>query len=353
MSTLYVTEPGTRVHKDSDRLVVKRGDEVLDEVPILKVEQVVLMGRGVSVSTAALHALVRRGVDVVYLSGAGGFVSRMVGKEHKHSRLRHQQALAVADDVFCLKTAIAIVRGKVTNQRVLVRRHSEGSPWARAALRGMEAMYQRAETARTLDEARGFEGQGAKEYFGLFRQLLSPPVDGKTWGFERRAYYPPTDPVNALLSFTYSLLLRDVTTACQRIGLDPYLGFFHAIDYGRPSMALDLMEEFRPIMADSVVLEAVNRPYVGLADFEIVDLSEEEAERPDDEEPRSSTQAVYLAQGGREKIIQLYETRVNETSFASSEGDQVSYRFIFQLQAERMARYILGETQYYQPFTVR
>lgn len=120
------------------------------------------------------------------------------------------------------------------------------------------------------------------------------------------------------------------------------------------------MEEFRPIVADSVVLEAVNRPYVGLSDFEIVDLSEKEAERPDDpqqpwsrQEPRNSTQAVYLAQGGREKIIQLYETRVNETSFASPEGDQVSYRYIFQLQAEQMARTILGEIQSYHSFTVR
>jgi CRISPR-associated protein Cas1 len=137
------------------------------------------------------------------------------------------------------------------------------------------------------------------------------------------------------------------------IGLDPYLGFFHVIDYGRPSMALDLMEEFRPIVADSIVLEAVNRPYVSLQDFEAVDLTEAEEERPADQEPRGSTQAVYLAKEGRGKLIQLYESRVTENTFSLPEGDKVSYRTIFQLQAQKMARFVLGEARQYEAFTVR
>ena len=353
MSTLYVTVPGTQVHKDSDRLVVKRGDEVLDAVPLIKVEQVVLMGRGVSVTTSALHALTKRGVDVVYLSGGGRFLSRVIGQEHKHSRLRQLQALNAADESVAMRAASAIVVGKIWNQRVLVMRHSERAPWSKNALAAMDAMGHRADAAQNLDELRGFEGQGAKEYFSLFRRLLKPPVDGQGWGFERRAYYPPPDPINAVLSFTYSLLLRDVVTACELIGLDPYLGFFHVIDYGRPSMALDLMEEFRPIVADSVVLEAVNRPFIGLQDFEAVDLSEAEEERPPDQEPKASTQAVYLAKDGREKIIHMYETRVNEQVFASPDGDRTSYRHIFQLQAQKMARFVLGEAHFYEPFTVR
>lgn len=355
MTTLYVTEPGTQVHKDNDRLVVKKGDEVLDAVPFIKVQQVVLVGRGVSLTTATLHALTKRGVDVVYLSGGGRFLSRVIGQEHKHSRLRQRQAVLADDAQFAVLAASGIVYGKVTNQRVVVQRHSERAPWSRAALAGMEAMIQRTLQAQNRDELRGLEGQGAKEYFSLLRRLLKPPVDGQGqgWGFERRACYPPTDPINALLSFSYSMLLRDVTTACELIGLDPYIGFFHVIDYGRPSMALDLMEEFRPIVADSIVLEAVNRPFVGLRDFEIVDLSEAEEERPEDQEPRSSTQAVYLAREGREKLIQLYETRVNEQVFAASDGERVSYRALFQLQAQKMARFILGEARQYDAFTVR
>ncbi len=353
MSTLYITEPGTQVHKESDRLIIRKGDEILDAVPLIKIDQVVLMGRGVSLTTSAMHALTRRGVDVVYLSGGGRFISRVIGQEHKHSRLRQLQALSAADEAFTLHVASSIVTGKVSNQRVLVQRHAERAPWGRNALAMMDEMAYRAEGARTLDELRGFEGNGAKEYFGLFRRLLKPPIDGQSWGFERRAYYPPPDPVNALLSFAYSMLLRDMTTACELIGLDPYLGFFHVIDYGRPSMALDLIEEFRPVVADSIVLEAINRPYVSLQDFETVDLSEEEEERPTDQEPRNSTRAVYLSKSGREKLIQLYEARVTQDSFTTPDGTQASYRSIFRLQAQQMARLVLGETRQYTPFTIR
>ena len=353
MATLYVTEPGTQLHKESDRLIVKRGEEVLDAVPLIKVEQVVLVGRGVSLTTSALHALTKRGVDIVYLSGGGRFLSRVIGQEHKHSHLRQQQAVLIENLEFSLKAARGIVRGKVTNQRVLVQRQAEGAAWGRSALAGMDEMRRKAENARNLDELRGFEGQGAKDYFGMFRRLLHPPVDGQSWNFERRAYYPPPDPINALLSFSYSMLLRDVTTACELIGLDPYLGFFHVIDYGRPSMALDLMEEFRPIVADSIVLEAVNRPYVALQDFEAVDLSEAEEERPTGQEPRASTQAVYLAKSGRDKLIKLYEARVSQNTFDAAGGDKISYRTVFQTQAQKMARFVLGEERQYEAFTVR
>ncbi len=353
MSTLYLTQPGAQLHKEHERLLVKRGDEVLEAVPLIKVDQVVLMGRGVGITTSALHALTRKGVDIVYLSGSGRYVSRVIGAEHKHGRLRHQQSLSASDPQFALQVAQDIVRGKIVNQRALVQRHAERANWAGRALAAMDDMARRVESARDLDQLRGMEGQAAKEYFGLMRRMLRPPSEGGSWNFDRRAYYPPTDPVNALLSFTYSLVLRDMTTACELIGLDPYLGFFHAIDYGRPSMALDLMEEFRPIVADSLVMEAVNRPYVSLADFEQVDLTEKEQERDENEAPRSSTQAVYLAGSGREKVIAMYENRVNDESMFKYQEQQVSYRYIFQLQAQAMARLILGEAREYLSFTVR
>ena len=353
MSTLYLTQPGAQLHKEHDRLLVKRGDEILEAVPMIKVDQVVLMGRGVGITTSALHALTRKGTDIVYLSGAGRYVSRVIGTEHKNGRLRHQQSLLASDPSFSLQTAQSIVHGKVANQRALVRRHSERAGWAERALEAMETMLRSVGTARDLDQLRGMEGQAAREYFGLLRRILHPPAEGGSWNFERRAYYPPTDPVNAMLSFTYSLILRDVTTACELIGLDPYLGFFHAIDYGRPSMALDLMEEFRPIVADSIVLEAVNRPFVSLEDFEQVDLSERESERDENEPPRASQIAVYLNGSGREKMIALYENRVNDEGMFTYQDQQVSYRTIFQMQAQVMARLILGEAREYVPFMVR
>jgi CRISPR-associated protein Cas1 len=353
MSTLYLTQPGAQLHKEHDRLLVKRGDEILEAVPLIKVDQVVLMGKGVSITTSALHALTRKNADIVYLSGAGRYISRVIGQAHKNGRLRHQQSLLASDPHFALRTAQRIVHGKIVNQRALVQRHAERASWAERALAAMDEMARQVMNASDLDQLRGMEGQAAREYFGLLRRLLRPPSEGGSWNFERRAYYPPTDPVNALLSFTYSLVLRDMTTACELIGLDPYLGFFHAIDYGRPSMALDLMEEFRPIVADSIVLEAVNRPFVSLADFERVDLAEKESERDEYANPPAAAQAVYLNDGGREKMIALYENRVNDEGMFHHQDQQVSYRYIYQFQAQVMARLILGEANEYAPFTVR
>lgn len=235
----------------------------------------------------------------------------------------------------------------------LVQRHAERAAWAGQALEGMNEMARRVDTARTLDELRGLEGQGAKDYFSLYRRLLRPPQDGNSWGFDRRAYYPPTDPVNALLSFVYSLLLRDVVTACELIGLDPYLGFFHVIDYGRPSMALDLVEEFRPVIADSVVLEAVNRPYVNLANFEVVNLAEKDEEKDENMPRRAGGQAVYLGKEGRDQVILLYENRVSQTILYPATGEQVPYRYVFQLQARQMASLLLGEHSQYVSFAIR
>jgi CRISPR-associated protein Cas1 len=350
MPTLYVTEPGTQVRKVDERLVVTRGEEVLDDIPLIKIERVVMVGRGVSLTTAAMYALARHGVDVVYLTGSGRFMTRTAAGEHKHSRLRHQQALRVADGDFSLFMAKSIVLGKVLNQRTLVRRHAESADWSRRALTGMETMAHQIEAARTLDEVRGMEGQAAKEYFGLLRQMLRPPADGQSWGFERRDYYPPPDPVNALLSFGYTLLLNDMVTACQMIGLDPYLGCFHAIDYGRPSMALDLIEEFRPIIIDSLVLEGLNRGFFRLRDFVIATPEEDEENQP---AGRKSAGAIHLQDDGRRRFLNMYEERVNEQILYPLTQERTPYRRILSLQAQQVARIILGEVTRYASFTVR
>lgn len=350
MPTLYVTEPGTQVRKVEERLVVARGEEVLDDIPLIKVERVVLVGRGVSLTTAAMYALARRGVDVVYLTGSGRFMTRTAAGEHKHSRLRHQQALRVADETFSLALAKSIVLGKVLNQRVLVRRHAESADWARRALVGMETMAQQTGATRSLDEVRGMEGQAAKEYFGLLRRMLRAPADGPTWGFERREYYPPPDPVNALLSFGYTLMLNDMVTACQLIGLDPYLGCFHAIDYGRPSMALDLIEEFRPIVVDTLVLEGLNRGFFRLRDFVIAEPDAEDEPGPGNQKTAA---AIHLKEEGRKRFLNMYEERANEQVIYAMTQERTTYRRIFSLQAQQVARLILGEVTQYAPFTVR
>ena len=354
MAILYVTEPGAQVHKEANRLLVKKGGEVVDEIPIGNIDQVVLMGRGVGLTTSALHALTRRGVHIVYLTGSGGYVGEVKGKEHKHSRLRFEQAQWVADRQNALLTARSIVSGKIQNQRTLVQRHASQENWSQRALGGMDRMAQKAQRTHNVDELRGVEGQGAKEYFGIFRQILRPPADGRSWRFEQRAYYPPPDPVNAMLSFSYTLLLKDMTTACEMAGLDPGLGCLHEIDYGRPSMALDLIEEFRPIIADSIVLYAVNRPLVRLQDFEEVPFQKKVDPREIPEDILDTgKRAVYLVGEARKEFLSVYEHRVNELAYYPATGEQRSYRDIFQLQVYHMARVILGEERSYQPFVVR
>jgi CRISPR-associated protein Cas1 len=364
MSTLYVTETGVQVHKEGQRLLVKKGREVLQDIPMIKVDRVVLMGKGASITTPTLYALTQRKVGVYYLSSRGKFILRTAGADHKHSRLRQAQIRACDNPESSMAIAQAIVRGKVSNQRVLVQRHAEGATWARNALAQMDAMRRHVDAAGNLDELRGREGLAAKEYFHLMRQLLRPPSDGRTWGFERRAYYPPTDPINALLSFGYTLLLNDMVAACQISGLDPDIGFFHAVDYNKPAMALDLEEEFRPIIVDSILLAAINRPIFRLSDFEIGQPWKRNQDDEDDAgspvaqslEKGNSADAprpIYLREAARKRFISLYETRVNEQIFYPPTGEQTSYRRIFELQAYAMARVILGENPHYLAFTVR
>lgn len=344
MATLYITEQGTQVQKKGQRLILVRGEEVLQDIPLIKLDRVVVMGQGINVTTPAMFTLIRHNIDVLYMTQRGGFISRVVGREHNHTKLRHQQGYAINDGKLGLVIAQAIVRGKVNNQRVLVQRHSEGAAWAGRALDSMQRMMHQVAEARTLDEVRGHEGLAAKEYFSLLRQLIRPPRDGDSWSFDRREYYPPPDPVNALLSFGYTLLLNDVIAACQIAGLDPDFGFFHAIDFGKPAMALDLEEEFRPLIVDSIVLTGVNRPLFGLRDFEQAQAKEKGG---------TQVRPILLKEDARNRFISLYETRVNESIFYPLTGETTTYKRIFQLQAYQMAQVVLGEKDGYEPLMVK
>lgn len=354
MATLYITEIGSQVRKVDERLVVVRDQQVLDEVPLMNLEQVVLVGQSVSLTTPALHALTRRGIDVIYLTGSGAFKARTAGDAHKNGRLRHTQALVTADPARALLLAQGIVTGKIANQRALLRRMLENAGGSPELLAGIDQMAARAPYSASLDELRGIEGLAAREYFGLLRRLLHPPSDGSGWGFERRAYYPPTDPINAMLSFGYTLLLNDLVTACHLVGLDPYLGCFHVIDYGRPSMALDLVEEFRPLVVDAMVWKTANRAQVRLRDFYAPSHSPGSQEEDEDRPAGSaSTPAIYLTPEARKKFLAWYAERVNEQVIYPPTGERTTLRRVFQLQAERMARCILGEDPRYLSFALR
>jgi CRISPR-associated protein Cas1 len=328
---LYITEPGTIAHKVDERLVLKRSSRAVGDVPLLNLKQVVVIGRGIEVTTEAMLALVERDIDLCFFTRSLKFRARLCGEATRYGELRFKQARFVDDPARQLALAKLMIQGKLHNQRrLLVKTSSETRP----AARQIEKIIENVPSARHLDGLRGFEGQGAAVYFEAYRGLLK---GARELGFVRRDYYPAPDPVNALLSFGYSLLTREALAAIYLVGLEPHLGFFHAIDYGRPSLALDLIEEFRPAVVDALVLEVVNLGLIGAEDFE--GAAAEPGAKP----------ATRLKAAARNRYLELYERKMSERIPYGQKGEQSSYRRAVELQTRQLARVLLGETDRYYP----
>lgn len=334
MKQLIVDTQGVRLRKIGERLTVQQGGDTLQSVPLGPLQQVILMGRGVSASTPLLYELTRRGVDVVYQSQHGRFGFRLVGPASKHSTLRAHQVLVTQDPERALPLAQAVVVAKLHNQATVLRRHREalGSQGQRA-LETLETQLTRAREAADLDTLRGHEGSGAAAYFGAWPAL----VDAGKWHFEGRAYHPPPDPINAMLSLGYTLLLHDIIGAVYRIGLDPDVGFFHVLDYGRPSLALDLEEEFRPIIVDTLVLNLLQLEVLQPTDFH-----QEEGARP-----RS-----LMTDDARRFFLERYEQRLGVRTRHPGWDQLLTYRQCIERQVEHLARCILGRDPVYEPLLI-
>lgn len=321
MTVLYVQEQGTQLRKKDQLLVVKRGKEVLQEVPLGKLDQVVVMGRGVQVSTALLIELLQRGVPVVLTNQEGSsHYATLSGGPSRFGELRSRQMFFVHTPDYARDLARDIVAAKIRNQKHVL----ATTGWAAAPTSAAHIDHAVAGLAQatTIDAIRGYEGAAAAAYFGAWRVGLPP-----SWGFGGRAFYPPPDPVNALLSFGYTLLLHDVITAVQCVGLDPYLGTFHALEAGRPSLALDLMEEFRPLVVDRLVLDLMHKTVITRANFE---------------RPSHNQEAVYLDKEGRSRVVEAYEALMHSTLPLLS-GEQTTIRRVVLLQVQAVARVFRGE----------
>jgi CRISPR-associated protein Cas1 len=331
MATLYVQEQGAMVRKRDNQILVTKDGQTLQEVPLSTLDQVVLMGRGVQISTALLVALIERGVPVTLTNQHGSrHYATLTAGPSRFGELRTQQMYFVNTSERALDLARSIVQAKLTNQRSLL----ATTKWAAApaAIAQIDAALRDVVQATTIDMVRGYEGAAAAAYFGAWRSSL-PPI----WGFDGRKFYPPPDPINALLSFGYTLALHDVLTALQITGLDPYLGTFHAIEAGRPSLALDLLEEFRPLIVDRLVL--------GLARTGAI--TRERFERPN--QPPG---AVYLDETGRALFVDRYEAAL-QSKVRLSDGRQTTLRYVVQIQAQALARVMRGEQARYVGFVPR
>jgi CRISPR-associated protein Cas1 len=332
MGTVYVKEQGSVVRRNGKRLRVTRRREELSSIPLVNLEQLALMGN-IQLTTPAAALLLESGVDVIFLSKYGKFRGRLVRSGSKFAQLRQRQLEMASDGQAALRVARPLVMAKIQNQRVVLQRRAERVPNAQRALKGMMRMSRRAERARTLDKLRGFEGKAGAFYFAAVRALLP-----SAWGFEKRAYHPPPDPANSLLSFGYTLLLKDVTAAVHVVGLDPYLGFFHALGRDRPALALDLMEEFRPVIVDSMALDIVANKQLVPEDFK---------------RSRNPRRPCQLGEAGVQIVLERYEERLQTSLHHALAGGETTYRRAFQLQARQMARVIRGKDGAYRPLRIR
>lgn len=264
MSTLYISQEGSYVRKEGERIKVLRQDIVLIDIPMIKVEQLVLFGP-IQISTQALLSLLEKGVDVCFLTKYGAFRGKIQPKYSKNSIIRKAQYEAYFD--LCKKTKLAksFVYGKLANMRTLLRRIQRQifSSQIEETCKRITKAINGIKCSNSIDEIRGFEGEGSAAYFRAFKEMIKT----EKIKFRGRFKRPPLDPVNSLLSLGYTLLLNDILSACEIVGLDPYIGYLHAHKYGKPALALDLMEEWRPVMIDSLVISLLNKRVIKNDDF--------------------------------------------------------------------------------------
>lgn len=331
---LYVTGFALTVGKADELLQVRDKKQLVQQVRVHEISQVNAFG-SVTVTGPALQALCWAGKPVAHFTYGGWFAGLTTGMGLKNVFLRIAQVRRADDAAFSLALARDIIATKIRNQRTLLQRnHVEPS---RLVLGRLKSLADEGLAAPSLESLLGIEGTAARLYFEQFAGMIKvEDGDGMPrFEFGQRNRRPPRDPVNALLSFTYSLLAKDLTIVCHTVGFDPFVGFFHQPRFGRPALALDLMEGFRPLIADSAVLSAINMRMVTPGDF------------------NQAGRAVAMTAAGRKGLLRAYEQRMDNLVTHPLFGYRVSYRRVLELQARLLARTVTGELARYPGFETR
>jgi CRISPR-associated protein Cas1 len=326
---LYVLEPGARLGLSGEVLQVRTDEGVVADARLMELASISLFGN-VQISSQAMRSVLQRDIPVFFLS-YGGWLSGYARSVNDHSLdLRLAQHELVRDEKRCLELARAFVLGKVKNQRTMVRR-ARGDD-AKGILQAMSLLMHRIEQAKDAGQLLGLEGSAAQRYFEAFADMLNVGTGFEVTGRNRR---PPTDPVNASLSFGYAMLAKEALAATVAVGFEPGLGIYHRVRPGRPSLALDLMEEFRPLIVDSTVLTAINSRELRSTHF------------------TRRGKAVVLTDDGRRTFIAAIERRLRSTIRHPTFGYDVTYRRALNVQARLLARAIQGDIPHYPPFCTR
>jgi len=334
MPVLYLLDQGSTLHKDGEVFAITKEGKVLDKIPAIKVEQVVILGN-INLTTPVIHYLLQQGIDCVFCSSYGKFHGRLISTESKFGLLRQRQVEFILRSDKKLSIARAFVQGKLQNQRTMIMRYRRelDLPQLDKTMAELERAIDKLGDCTDLALLRGIEGAASAGYYHSFKGVLKQDL-----GFSSRVRRPPTDPVNSLLSFGYTFLVYAIQSAVHTVGLDPFIGFLHSPEPSRPSLVLDLMEEFRPIIVDSLVLWLINSKV----------MTEQDFKRPEEE-----GRMVILTEEAIKKFIHHYELRLQSQIYHQRARGKVTYRRCFELQARELAQAILKQEPTYKPFLVR
>jgi len=339
LNTLFVTSPYAYLRLDHDTVRVEVERELRLQAPLLKLSAIVVFG-DTMISPALLHRCADDHRSVVFLDAQGRFKARLEGPTGGNVLLRRAQHLALSDETRRTTIARNILAGKLRNSRQLVLRSArESADWSdRAELqdtaRALDAVLGRLPGREHVDLLRGDEGEAGRLYFSSFDRMVRS--DRETFRFVRRTRRPPRDPLNAVLSFLYTLLRGDCTAALEGVGLDPQVGYLHSLRPGRPALALDLMEELRPVMADRLALSLINLRQLQASDFETFPGG-----------------AVYLNETGRKTVLIAYQKRKEQEVDHRVIGKKAPLGLVPHLQARLLARHLRDDLDYYLPFLMR
>ncbi len=336
LNTMFVTTEGTYLAKDGQTVQVKVEQKTLLRVPLINLDGIVCFGR-VSCSPQLMAACAEAGVTISFLSPYGKFRAAVVGFSPGNVLLRREQYRAADSEDRSCQIARNIVAAKIANSRTVLMRSARDGPCpetAQALQQTATAMLDPLDSARKatlLDSLRGNEGDAAAKYFGVFEQMINDPDSG--FRFNGRSRRPPLDEINALLSFLYTMLTHDARSACEAAGLDAAVGFLHRDRPGRPGLALDLIEEFRPYLVDRLVLSLINRKQITLSDFETTESG-----------------AVLLQDKSRKTVLEAWQKRKQEEITHPFLEEKTTVGLLVHLQARLLARHLRGDLDAYPPF---
>lgn len=334
INTLYITRQESYLHKQRETIVIKQGDEKLGQFPALTIGNILCFGR-VSVSPFLMGYCGEQGIGLAFYTEYGKFLARVEGKQTGNVLLRRKQYRWADDPEKSVSIARLMVAAKIANCRSVLmrelRNHGENE-LLEATVKKLATSLRRVKQAKSVEEAMGMEGDAARAYFGIFNELLR----GNGFAFGGRVRRPPTDPVNALLSFAYSLVNHECASALQGVGLDPYVGFLHKDRPGRMSLALDVMEEFRSAWADRFVLTMINRQQIKLDDF-----------------VTEASGAVRLKDDARKEFLTAWQERKQVETMHPYLNETVPIGLLPHCQAMLLARHLRGDTEYYPPYYLR